>query len=174
MGQSIFNFCCLLNFVMKWTDSYPPVTIGAYENYFVSLRPNYFILANTETANLNPYSRLNGLLFIFCVTYTCTCPVSCKKGRNWCISGWKMFVFLFCSCLMLTLKTMYVYIIIEELGAWTPHVWTYAYFSILAKIAWIFVCDLWFSRQTLPCIFFRHFSLTFREITHAKHRVGVL
>ena len=28
---------------------------------------------------------------------------------------------------------------LEELGAWTPHVWTYAYFSILAKIALIFV-----------------------------------
>ena len=50
------------------------------------------------------------ILFIFCVPYLCTCPVSCKKGRNWCISGWKMFVFLFCSCLMLTHKTMYVYI----------------------------------------------------------------
>ena len=66
------------------------------------------------------------------------------------------------------------YINNDELKAWTSHVGTYAYFSILAKIAWIFVCDLWFSRQTLPCIFFRHFSLTFREITHAKHRVGVL
>ena len=57
MWQSILNLSCLLNFVMKWMDSYLPVTIGAYENYFVSLRLNYFILANTETPYLNPYSR---------------------------------------------------------------------------------------------------------------------
>ena len=77
------------------------------------------------------------------------------------------FQLIFFKCKANHLLKMISFISFEELRAWTPQVWTYAYFSILAKIAWIFVCDLWFSRQTLPCIFFRHFS---RPIIFFDHR----
>ena len=45
----------------------------------------------------------------------------------------------------------------------------YVDFSILAKIAWIFVYDLLLSRKTFPCIFFGHFTLIFVEIRYANH-----
>ena len=49
------------------------------------------------------------------------------------------------------------------------YVKNYVDFSILARIAWIFVYDLWCSRKTLPHIFFGLFPLIFVEITYANN-----
>ena len=56
----------------------------------------------------------------------------------------------------------------EEQKACLSHVGLCFDFPILARIARIFVCNLSFSRKTLPRVFFRHFPPIFREITYAN------
>lgn len=82
--------------------------------------------------------------------------------------NFSMILSTFHFCTTHVTKSWGIWCLINKLKCWKYNNCLLSIFLFLTRTAWMFACNLWCSRKTLPCVFVGHFPLIFVEITYAN------
>ena len=104
--------------------------------------------------------------------WLCTLFHYCMLSQ-WIIINFSMILTTFHFCTTHVTKSWGIWCLINKLKCWKHNNYLLSIFLFLTRTAWMFACDLWCSRKTLPC-FFGRCPLIFVEITYVKQCVDVL